>query len=296
MIKIKDLNKVNDKRSKSRRRKKNPPTKEEKTIRITKQTDFVQRDEFHGAEEPMPNVTFREIKRQKKAAQKAAEREQEEQLRKEAEEAEKVGVGAYISLFFAVCFFSGVFYKMPDAYRWLGAFDFTTLIGKFGSVSGAATFVGKGGLSARAGFLFALSLVPGVMLALGLLEVLSHYGALKAAQKLMTPLLRPILGAPGITGLALITDLQSTDAGAALTKGLVDSGKITKENLIVIAGWQYAGAGLINNYFSIASALFMAFLVPVWIPLVVMFCLKFVGGVFVRFCLKTLYKKDFENA
>lgn len=60
-----------------------------KTIRITKQTDFVQRDEFHGAEEPMPNVTFREIKRQKKAAQKAAEREQEEQLRKEAEEAEE---------------------------------------------------------------------------------------------------------------------------------------------------------------------------------------------------------------
>lgn len=116
----------------------------------------------------------------------------------EAEEAEKVGVGAYISLFFAVCFFSGVFYKMPDAYRWLGAFDFTTLNGKFGSVSGAATFVGKGGLSTRAGFLFALSLVPGVMLALGLLEVLSHYGALKAAQKLMTPLLRPILASPAL--------------------------------------------------------------------------------------------------
>ena len=46
----------------------------------------------------------------------------------EAEEAEKVGVGAYISLFFAMCFFSGVFYKMPDAYRWLGAFDFTTSV------------------------------------------------------------------------------------------------------------------------------------------------------------------------
>ena len=69
----------------------------------------------------------------------------------EAEEAEKVGVGAYISLFFAMCFFSGVFYKMPDAYRWLGAFDFTTLIGKFGSVSGAATFVGKGGRPAFSG-------------------------------------------------------------------------------------------------------------------------------------------------
>lgn len=86
-------------------------------------------------------------------------------------EEEKVGVGAYVSLFFAVCFFSGVFYKMPEAYRWLGAFDFTTLIGKFGSISGASSFVGSGGVSARAGFLFALSLVPGVMLALGLLDV-----------------------------------------------------------------------------------------------------------------------------
>ena len=88
MIKIKDLNKVNDKRSKSRRRKKNPPTKEEKTIRITKQTDFVQRDEFHGAEEPMPNVTFREIKRQKKAAQKAAERSEKKRKKPRSHEAE----------------------------------------------------------------------------------------------------------------------------------------------------------------------------------------------------------------
>ena len=213
----------------------------------------------------------------------------------EAEVQEKVGIGAYIALFFAVCFFSGVFYKMPDAYKWLGAFDFTTLIGKFGSLTGGGTFVGKAGVSARAGFLFALSLVPGVMLALGLLEVLSHYGALKAAQKLMTPLLKPILGVPGITGLALITDLQSTDAGAALTKGLVDSGKISKKNLVVIAAWQYAGAGLVNNYFSIASALFAAFLVPVWIPLAIMFCLKFVGGVLIRFILSTFYKEDFKN-
>lgn len=213
----------------------------------------------------------------------------------ETEEAQKVGMGAYLSLFFAVCFFSGVFYKMPEAYKWLGAFDFTTLIGKFGSITGTGTFVGKGGVSARAGFLFALSLVPGVMLALGLLEVLSHYGALKAAQKLMTPLLKPLLGLPGLTGLAMITDLQSTDAGAALTKGLWDTGKITKENLVVMCAWQYAGAGLINNYFSIASALFMAFLVPIWMPLVVMFCLKFVGGFLIRIVLKTLHKEDFKN-
>lgn len=208
---------------------------------------------------------------------------------------EKVGIGAYISLFLAVCFFSGVFYKMPAGWTWLGAFDFTTLIGKFGMVFESTNFVGKGGISARQGFAFALSLVPGVMLALGLLEVLSHYGALRAAQQLMTPLLKPILGVPGTTGLALITDLQSTDAGAALTKGLADTGVITKQNLVVMCAWQYAGAGLVNNYFSIASALFPAFLLPVWLPLAIMFVLKFVGGVLTRFVLTTVYKKDFAN-
>lgn len=207
---------------------------------------------------------------------------------------EKVGVGAYVSLFFAICFFSGVFYKMPADYAWLSAFDFTTLIGKFGAIADS-TFVGKGGISARQGFAFALSLVPGVMLALGLLEVLSHYGALRAAQQLMTPLLNPILGVPGSTGLALITDLQSTDAGAALTKNLYDTGAITRKGLVVMGAWQYSGAGLINNYFSIASALFPAFLIPVWIPLVIMFCLKFVGGSLTRFVMSTVYRKDFEN-
>ena len=50
------------------------------------------------------------------------------------------------------------------------------------------------------------------MLAMGLIEVVEHYGGLKAAQKLMTPILRPILGIPGICGIALVSSLQSTDA------------------------------------------------------------------------------------
>lgn len=207
---------------------------------------------------------------------------------------EKVGIGAYISLFFAVCFFSGVFYKMPEAYKWLSAFDFTTLIGKFGTVTGG-NFVGKGGIGARQGFMFSLSLIPGVMLALGLIEVLAHYGALRAAQQLMTPLLKPILGLPGTTGLALITDLQSTDAGAALTRAMYDNGEIDKKGLTVMCAWQYAGAGMINNYFSTVSALFFAYTTAVWVPLVVMLCLKFVGGMFIRTILSTVYRKDFAN-
>ena len=214
-----------------------------------------------------------------------------------SEKTEKVGVGAYIALIFAVILFSGVFYKMPEGQKWLGALDFTTLIGAFGTIADSKNnFTGAGGISARAGFLFSLNLIPGVMLAMGLIEVLAHYGALRAAQVLLTPLLKPLLGVPGYCGLALITDLQSTDGGAALTRALHDEGRITTKNLITIAAWQYAGAGCVSNYYSTVSALFALFLCPVWLPVIVILVLKFVGGALIRLVLNTLYKKDFENA
>lgn len=37
------------------------------------------------------------------------------------------------------------------------------------------------------------------------------------------------------------------------------------------------------------------FVCPVWIPMLIIFVLKFVGGMFTRFVLSTVYKKDFEN-
>jgi len=208
----------------------------------------------------------------------------------------RAGKGAYVALTAAVLFFSGLFFKV-DGMQWLGAFDFTTLGGSFGTMKepGSNTFMGAGGVSAKAGFLFALSLVPTVMLALGLLEIFTHYGAIRAAHKLLTPLLKPILGLPGRTGLALITDLQSTDAGAALTKELYDSQQISKKEVVVMGAWQYSGAGLINNYFSIGSALFAAMTLPIIIPLVVMFVLKFVGAALVRAVLNSVYKKDFQH-
>ena len=208
----------------------------------------------------------------------------------------KVGVGAYIALAVAILFFSGLFMKV-EGMKWLSAFDFTTLGGTFGTMKDPAknTFIGAGGVSAKAGFLFALSLAPTVMLALGCLEVLTHYGAIRAAHKLLTPLLHPLLSLPGKTGLALITDLQSTDAGAALTKELYDEGEITKKELTIMGAWQYSGAGLINNYFAIGSALFTVLKLPIILPLLLMFALKFVGGMFVRFVLNTVYKEDFKD-
>ena len=208
----------------------------------------------------------------------------------------KVGIGAYIALAVAILFFSGLFMKV-EGMKWLSAFDFTTLGGTFGTMKDPAknTFIGAGGVSAKAGFLFALSLAPTVMLALGCLEVLTHYGAIRAAHKLLTPLLHPLLSLPGKTGLALITDLQSTDAGAALTKELYDEGEIDKKELTIMGAWQYSGAGLINNSFAIGSALFSVLKLPIILPLLLMFGLKFAGGMFVRFVLNTVYKEDFKD-
>ncbi|WP_200553238.1 nucleoside recognition domain-containing protein [Kosakonia sp. LAM2021] len=219
-----------------------------------------------------------------------------EQPAKEHAEEWKVGPGAWISLVIVLLVFSGFFFKV-EGMAWLGAFDFTTLGGAFGTMKTPETntFIGSGGISAKAGFLFALSLVPTVMLALGLLEIFTHYGAIRAAHKLLTPLLKPLLGIPGYTGLALITDLQSTDAGAALTKELYDSDKITRKDVVIMGAWQYSGAALINNYFSIGSAMFASLTIPIIVPLVLMFVLKFVGAAVVRLALNTVYKRDFDN-
>ncbi|CAI0935651.1 nucleoside recognition domain-containing protein [Serratia ficaria] len=219
-----------------------------------------------------------------------------EKPEKEPADEWKVGPGAWLSLVIVLLVFSGFFFKV-EGMAWLGAFDFTTLGGAFGTMKSPETntFIGSGGISAKAGFLFALSLVPTVMLALGLLEIFTHYGAIRAAHKLLTPLLKPLLGIPGYTGLALITDLQSTDAGAALTKELYDSEKITRKDVVIMGAWQYSGAGLINNYFSIGSAMFASLTIPIIIPLVLMFVMKFVGAVMVRLALNTVYRGDFDN-
>ena len=206
----------------------------------------------------------------------------------------KAGPVAFLALLLAVIMFSGVFYKMEPGYEWLGAFDFSTIAGKFGSVGGT-NFVGKGGVGARQGFLFALTLFAPVTLAVGLLAVFEHYGALAAAQVLLTPFLRPVLDIPGYTGLALVTDLQSTDAGAAISKSLYDHKLMNDRELVIMASWQYCGAGAVGNYFSTVSALFAFFLVPVWKPLAIILVMKFAAGFFVRVCLSALYRKDFRD-
>ena len=177
---------------------------------------------------------------------------------------EKVTIGAYVSLIFAIVFFSG----LCATKEWWGIFDFTTMNGSFGTLVASVTdkggelttsmanFRGKGGSGAIDGFMFALTLVPTVMFALAMITVFEHYGALRAARQMLTPILRPILGLPGSATLALIASLQSTDGGAALTRQLKDANELTEDEVHIFATFQMTADACITNFFSSGAVLF----------------------------------------
>lgn len=206
----------------------------------------------------------------------------------EVQQEEKVSWVGYVILVFAIIFFSGIFAHQKDA---LAALDFNTIAGKFGTVKAfGATFMGSAGTGARAGFLFSLSLFPVVMLAMGVVEVIDQLGGLKAAQKLLTPLLRPLMGIPGISGLALIASFQSADAGAGMTKMLRENGQITDKERLIFSQFQLSGGGLLTNYLSSGAALFSFLTVAPLVPLAMIIAFKIIGANMIRFGLNKFIK------
>lgn len=199
----------------------------------------------------------------------------------------------YVALIFAIVFFSGVFASSKGA---LSVLDFGVLAGKFGTLAGmngkATTFAGQGGAGARDGFLFAFSLFPTVMFAIGVVEIVDHLGGLKAAQKLLTPILQPLLGLPGISGLALVSSLQSTDAGAGMTKALRESGDFTERERLIFSAFQFSGGGTITNYLSSGAAVFPFLTIPILYPLIAIMVFKVFGANLVRIYLKRFTEEE----
>ena len=174
----------------------------------------------------------------------------------------------YIVLILTILFFSGIFSSAEGPIK---ALDFTNISGSFGSLGEitedagtlASDFRGTGGSGARDAWLFALTLVPAVMLALGVVKVVEHLDGLRAAQKLLTPLLMPLLGIPGICGLTLIASLQSTDAGASMTAELFQDGMIDEKQKTIFASFQFSAGATLTNYLSSCAALFPFLSVPI---------------------------------
>ena len=203
----------------------------------------------------------------------------------------------YIVLILTILFFSGVFSSAEGPIK---ALDFTNISGSFGSLGeiteDAGTlesdFRGTGGSGARDAWLFALTLVPAVMLALGVVKVVEYLDGLRAAQKLLTPLLMPLMGIPGICGLTLIASLQSTDAGASMTAELAQEGMIDEKQKTIFACFQFSAGATLTNYLSSCAALFPFLSVPIIIPLVVVFVFKIFGANMTRIYLNKVCKGE----
>lgn len=162
------------------------------------------------------------------------------------------------------------------------------------------TYRGVGGRGAMEGFLFAFGLIPAVMFALAMINVLEHYGALDAARKLLTPILRPLLGIPGSSGLALIGSLQSTDVGASLTRQLSDEKLLTEDQRDVFIMFQFSAGAMITNFFSSGAVLFTLMMADGITPVVpaslglcvaVMFVMKIFGANVLRLIFSMTSKK-----
>jgi nucleoside recognition membrane protein YjiH len=202
----------------------------------------------------------------------------------------KITWRAWFSFVFIMASFSGIFTTHPI----LCAIDFQTLIGTFGKVGDAGIFIGKGGIGARDGFMFGLTLIPTVMFALGLIRVVESQGALLAAEKLIRPILRPLMGLPGVTGLAIASSMTSTDVGAAMTKTLYEEGQLTDTERSIFVAYQYAGSGVITNTFDCGAPLLAIAVMPVGIILAIEIFVKVLGANLIRFYLlyKPLKKKE----
>lgn len=200
----------------------------------------------------------------------------------------KITLKAWISLFILIIVFSGLF---QDADSFLKAFDFSNLTGKFGSIANGVHFQGKGGTGAREGFLFALTLIPTVCLAVGFIAVVEEMGAMRAATKFFNPLLRPLLGIPGSAGIAFVSSFTSSDVGSVMTRELYEDKLITDDERTIFVSYQYAGSAVILNTIGTQAALLPFSLIAVGPVILVLFICKVFGANLVRIYLNLKRKK-----
>jgi nucleoside recognition membrane protein YjiH len=200
----------------------------------------------------------------------------------------KVPVAGYFTLAMAFVVLSGALGLVKG---WPRAFDFVSMTGVMGTIKGGgqSTFLGSGGNGARQGFMFGLTLIPGVMLGLGIMSIVEQSGGLKVAKRFLTPLMRPLFGLPGCASLALIASMQSTDAGAVLTRVFYEDKELNDRERLIFSQYENSAPGAVNNYLTIAPALFASIVLPMGIPLLVILVMKMIGANMVRGILHFAY-------
>ena len=202
----------------------------------------------------------------------------------------KKSITGWTSLIILILMFSGLLKN----HETLKAFDFSYLLGKFGTITDGIDFTGKGGDGTKQGFLIALTLIPSLMLSTGLITVAQELGALDAASKLFKPILKPLLGIPGSTGLAFVSSFTSSDVGAVMTRELYEDNYITEEERAIFVGYQYASSAIVSNTISAGGPLLGISLIPIGGIILIQFILKIVGANLIRiFIVKS--KRNIKN-
>lgn len=216
---------------------------------------------------------------------------------KQAVKEEKVKIHvtpkAWIAFIVMLMMFSGLFRKIEGPFSFLKVFDLNSLIGSFGLIGDTGkNFMGSGGTGARDGFMFALSLAPGCVFAMGLIEVFTEMGVMDAFQKVFTPLLKPLLGLPGAAGLALVNSLNGSDIAAALTIQLYNDGLITDDERTVFVAFMYPASAPIGNMISTQAALHPIMLLAMGPIILMLIVIKIIGANVMRLIIKVNNAKE----
>lgn len=194
-----------------------------------------------------------------------------------------------IWLLIALIYFTGVFAGLPGFWQ---VFDLQVLIGKFGVIGNAveAGIEGVGGYGASDALFQAVSMLPAVMVALALLTLVDNYGGMRMAQKLLTPVLKFLLGVSGKSAAVIITNWQSSDASAAASCELWESGQITARERDILVAYCFVSAATIGMYFSNGAMLFPYLTTKIGVGLGVIMVMKIVAANLMR-----LYNRLFEK-
>lgn len=196
---------------------------------------------------------------------------------------------SWVSLAFLIIMFSGLFESSSLPLR---ALDINALTGQFGEIADGLNFTGANGTGANAGFLFALSLLPVTALAMGILEVVEAMGAMEAARKVFSPILRPIWGISGNAGVAFIASFTSSDVTAVMTKKLYEEGQITDDERTIFVSYQYSSSAVISNVISTQAPLLPIILYPMGAIIVVLVVFKTLGSTCMRLWINRMNKKE----
>lgn len=200
---------------------------------------------------------------------------------------------AWLAPLIMLCMFSGLFANIEGPLSLLRALDLNTLVGSFGTIGDTgATFAESGGTGARDGFIFALTLAPGCIFCMGLIEVFTQMGVMDAFRKVFTPILKPLLGLPGSCGLAFVNSLNGSDIAAVLTKELYDSGEITDDERTIFVSFMYPGSAPIGNMISTQAALLPIAVMAMGPMILIIILCKLIGANIVRFIVKSKSKKE----